>query len=331
MTWRDPKSGEKRLDRGTEWFLMRDGKIAEVRAYHHGDTKNPAGRPARLRPRRARLHDARGLAAAAAEEGNLVTVIKDSGERALLPPFTRGARGAARDRRPLRQPRRSRPTSTSGRRRASSRASCTAAAASSASSASSSRRSTAARAATYLHDAVWVEELARSGGSGGVAAGLDAHTSIAMPPIFKFGTEEQKQRWLVPGITGEKIGALGITEPGAGSDVAGISDHRRARSTAATSSTARRPSSPTASAPTSWSAPCKTTEEGGHHGISFLVLERDMPGYEVVAQAGEDGLALLRHRRALLHRRRGARREPARRGERGLQADHGQLRSGSGC
>src|ERR1700710_219040 len=74
----------------------------------------------------------------------------------------------------------------------------------------------------HLHDAIWVEELARSGGSGGVAAGLNAHASIAMPPIFNFGSEEQKQRWLVPGIAGEKIGALGITEPGAGSDVAGI-------------------------------------------------------------------------------------------------------------
>ena len=43
MTWRDPKGGEKRLDRGTEWFLIRDGKIAEVRAYHHGGRKNPQG------------------------------------------------------------------------------------------------------------------------------------------------------------------------------------------------------------------------------------------------------------------------------------------------
>jgi ketosteroid isomerase-like protein len=43
MTWRDPKSGEKRLDRGTEWFKLRDGKIAEVRAYHHGNKKNPQG------------------------------------------------------------------------------------------------------------------------------------------------------------------------------------------------------------------------------------------------------------------------------------------------
>ncbi len=43
MTWRDPESGQKRLDRGTEWFRFRDGKIAEVRAYHHGGRKNPQG------------------------------------------------------------------------------------------------------------------------------------------------------------------------------------------------------------------------------------------------------------------------------------------------
>jgi hypothetical protein len=43
MTWRDPRSGEKRLNRGTEWFRLEDGKIAEVRAYHHGNGKNPEG------------------------------------------------------------------------------------------------------------------------------------------------------------------------------------------------------------------------------------------------------------------------------------------------
>jgi ketosteroid isomerase-like protein len=43
MTWRDPQSGEQRLDRGTEWFRFREGKIAEVRAYHHGGKKNPQG------------------------------------------------------------------------------------------------------------------------------------------------------------------------------------------------------------------------------------------------------------------------------------------------
>jgi ketosteroid isomerase-like protein len=43
MTWRHAESGEPRLDRGTEWFLFQDGKIAEVRAYHHGGPKNPQG------------------------------------------------------------------------------------------------------------------------------------------------------------------------------------------------------------------------------------------------------------------------------------------------
>jgi hypothetical protein len=43
MTWRDPKSGERRLDRGAELFAFRDGKISEVRAYHHVGPKNPSG------------------------------------------------------------------------------------------------------------------------------------------------------------------------------------------------------------------------------------------------------------------------------------------------
>ena len=52
--------------------------------------------------------------------------------------------------------------------------------------------------------------------------GIAVHTDMAMPPILAFGTEEQKQEWLVPAIKGEKILCLGITEPDAGSDVAGI-------------------------------------------------------------------------------------------------------------
>ncbi len=75
-------------------------------------------------------------------------------------------------------------------------------------------------------DAVFVQELARCG-SGGVAAGIGAHSGIALPPIASFGTEEQKQRFLVPGIRGEKIAALAITEPDAGSDVASIRTHAR--------------------------------------------------------------------------------------------------------
>jgi len=74
--------------------------------------------------------------------------------------------------------------------------------------------------------AVWVEELARCG-SGGLAAGLGAHAGIALPPIAKFGNDAQRARYLAPGLRGELIAALAITEPGAGSDVAGIRTQAR--------------------------------------------------------------------------------------------------------
>jgi acyl-CoA dehydrogenase len=132
----------------------------------------------------------------------------------------------------------------------------------------------------HLHDAVWVEELARSGGSGGVAASLNAHASIALPPIFNFGTEEQRRRWLVPGITGEKIGALGITEPGAGPDVASIATTARRVGDTYVVNGAKTFITNGVRADFLVCA-VKTTEAGGHGGISFLVLEREMPGYEV--------------------------------------------------
>jgi alkylation response protein AidB-like acyl-CoA dehydrogenase len=141
---------------------------------------------------------------------------------------------------------------------------------------------------THLHDAIWVEELARSGGSGGVAAGLNAHTSIAMPPIFNFGTEHQKQRWLVPGIAGEKIGALGITEPGAGSDVAGISTFAEKVDGGYVVNGSKTFITNGVRADFLVCA-VKTTKEGGHGGISFLVLEREMPGYEVAQKLEKMG------------------------------------------
>jgi acyl-CoA dehydrogenase len=133
---------------------------------------------------------------------------------------------------------------------------------------------------TYVHDAVWVEELSRSGAAGGVAAGLNAHVGIATPPIFNFGTSEQHRRWLVPAIRGEKIGALGITEPGAGSDVASIRTFARKVPGGYVVNGAKTFITNGVRADFLVCA-VKTTEEGGHGGLSFLVLERDMPGYKV--------------------------------------------------
>jgi acyl-CoA dehydrogenase len=131
----------------------------------------------------------------------------------------------------------------------------------------------------YVHDAVFVEELARCG-SGGLAASIGAHTGIATPPVWKFGTEDQKSRFLAPAVRGERIAALGITEPGAGSDVAGIRTQARRvdggyvvnGSKTFITNGVRCDYVVTA---------VKTTDAGGHRGLSFLVIERDADGFTV--------------------------------------------------
>ena len=70
-----------------------------------------------------------------------------------------------------------------------------------------------------LSYAIAVEELARVDGGAGVI--LSAHVSLGSWPIFAYGTEEQKKKYLVPLAKGEKIGAFGLTEPNAGSDAGG--------------------------------------------------------------------------------------------------------------
>src|SRR6202047_1705119 len=124
----------------------------------------------------------------------------------------------------------------------------------------------------YLHDAVLCEEMARTG-SGGTAAGIGAHINIATPPIWKFGSEEQKQRYLVPAIRGERIGALGITEPGAGSDVAALSTRAERVDDDWVVNGEKTYITNGVRAHFTVNA-VKTSAEGGHHGISFLIIDR---------------------------------------------------------
>jgi alkylation response protein AidB-like acyl-CoA dehydrogenase len=73
----------------------------------------------------------------------------------------------------------------------------------------------------YFCNIVLAEEMVRAR-CGGLGMGVAVHTDMATPPILQFGSEEQKQAYLVPSIRGERISCLGISEPDAGSDVAGI-------------------------------------------------------------------------------------------------------------
>jgi acyl-CoA dehydrogenase len=124
----------------------------------------------------------------------------------------------------------------------------------------------------YLHEAVLAEELARCG-SGGLAAGIGAHINIATPPIWKFGTDDQKERYLRPAIAGEKIGALAITEPDAGSDVAGIRT-RASRVDGGWVVNGSKMFITNGVRADFYVTALKTTGEGGHHGLSFLIVDK---------------------------------------------------------
>lgn len=140
----------------------------------------------------------------------------------------------------------------------------------------------------YLHDAVWAEEIAAAGISGGVGAGLGAHTGIATPPVWKFGTPSQHERWLRPAIAGTKIAALGITEPGAGSDVAGVRT-RAEKVDGGWIVNGSKTFITNGVRADFLVCAVKTTPDGGHRGLSFLILEREMEGYEVVSKLEKMG------------------------------------------
>jgi acyl-CoA dehydrogenase len=125
---------------------------------------------------------------------------------------------------------------------------------------------------TYLHEAVFAEELSRCG-SGGLAAGIGAHVNIATPPIWKFGTDDQKERYLRPAIAGEKIGALAITEPDAGSDVAGIKTSAK-RVDGGWLVNGSKMFITNGVRADFYVTALKTTGEGGHHGLSFLIVDK---------------------------------------------------------
>ena len=126
------------------------------------------------------------------------------------------------------------------------------------------------------HTVVAADEIILSGHQVGVSAGLGS-LAIGLPPIIKFGTPEQQQRFVPPVLRGEKISALAITEPGAGSDVAGIKtravlqgDHYVVNGSKTFITSGARADTVTTAV---------RTGEAGAGGISMLVIERGTPGF----------------------------------------------------
>ena len=179
-----------------------------------------------------------------------------------------------------------------------------------------------------LHDAVWIEELSRAGGSGGVAAGLNAHAQIAMPPVFNFGTSEQRERWIVPGDQGRAH--RGARDHRAGRRI-GRGESADLRAKGGRRLRRQRRQDLHHQRRTGRLPRLRGEDDRGRRPSRHLVPRAGAGHARLrgLSQAGEDGLARLRHRGAQLHGRRGAQGEPARGRERGLLPDHGQLPVGA--
>ena len=131
----------------------------------------------------------------------------------------------------------------------------------------------------YLCNIVLAEEMCRCL-SGGVAMAVAVQTDMAVPPLYKFGSEEQKQRYLVPALTGEKIFCLGITEPNAGSDVAGIETHA-AKVDGGWVINGRKIFITNGRRAHAMTLVAKTDRDLEHKGISLFVVDTDTPGFKV--------------------------------------------------
>lgn len=130
-----------------------------------------------------------------------------------------------------------------------------------------------------LFEAVMHEELSKCG-SGGVAAGLGAQATIATGPLHTFGSEAIKRRFLVPAIRGEKIGAFGVTEPQAGSDVAGLVTTARREGAHYVLNGAKTYITNGVVADYVIVA-AKTDPSRGRKGLSMIVVEAGTPGFGV--------------------------------------------------
>jgi acyl-CoA dehydrogenase len=138
------------------------------------------------------------------------------------------------------------------------------------------------------HSIVVAEEMARCG-SGGVGMGVAVQSEMATPPILKFGTEEQKQRYLASAIRGEKIVCLGISEPNAGSDVANIETTSR-RDGDGWVINGRKIFITNGVRAHFCLLVTRSDKAAGHEGFSLFLVDSDTPGYTVSRKLDKLGM-----------------------------------------
>jgi alkylation response protein AidB-like acyl-CoA dehydrogenase len=138
------------------------------------------------------------------------------------------------------------------------------------------------------HAIVIAEEMARAGvASVGMAAAVQAE--MATPPIHRFGTDEQKARYLAPAIRGERIVCLAITEPGAGSDVAAI-ETSAVRDGDGWVINGRKTFITNGVRADFCVLVTRTDKPSGYDGFSLFLVDSDLPGYQVSRKLDKLGM-----------------------------------------
>ncbi len=127
----------------------------------------------------------------------------------------------------------------------------------------------------FVSEALICEEIER--GEAAFRTLLSVHLGLNSLSLLRYGTEAQKQRYLVPQARGEKIGCFGLTEPGAGSDVAAMRAQARRRGDVYVLSGQKSWIS-YASVAAHALVVAKTDPEAGHRGMSAFLLETSWPG-----------------------------------------------------
>lgn len=127
----------------------------------------------------------------------------------------------------------------------------------------------------FRHERIIIEEFGKRGLEGW---GVPLHNMIVAPYIMAFGTGEQKARWLPRVVTGETILAIGMTEPGTGSDLQGIRTHAR-RDGEDYVINGQKTFISNGQASDLILVVCKTDREAGSRGISLIAVEGDREGF----------------------------------------------------
>jgi butyryl-CoA dehydrogenase len=140
--------------------------------------------------------------------------------------------------------------------------------------------------ADKVTECVFVEEMTKV--CAGICMSVNAHVDLAVFPIYKFGTEEQRERYLPRSIAGEIIGAYAITEPNTGSDAAGLAARAEARDGGYVIN--GRKNFITNGTICDYCLVAAYTDRSNRgEGISVFIVDRDTPGFEVTRKLEKMG------------------------------------------